>query len=119
MWRGKAIGVVLVVGLGGLGVSACGGDEGCNPQTVERASAFVDAHQSCETDADCVVVRDHCGVLPGGFCGQLSLSREGAASAEWRSLDAELQGCSPSSCAVCAAAMIPTCTSGSCRRPME
>jgi hypothetical protein len=118
MWCGKTMGVVLLVGLGGLGVSGCG-DEGCDPALVQRASAFIDAHQSCETDDDCVVIGDHCGVLPGGFCGQLSMSRDAEASAEWRSLDAELSDCSPSSCAVCAAALVPTCTSGSCSRPMQ
>jgi hypothetical protein len=112
------MGMLLLTGLGALGVSACG-DEGCDPQLIQRASAFVDAHQSCETDDDCVVVGDHCGSLPGAFCGQLPMSREGASSAEWLSLDAELADCSPSSCAVCAAALIPTCTSGSCRRPTE
>jgi hypothetical protein len=116
MWCGKTLGVVFLVGLSGVLVSACG-DEGCNPDTVERASAFLDSHQRCNTDEDCVIVSDYCGEIQGGFCGQLTMNHEGASSREWRALDAELRDCGPGSCVECGAALTPGCRSGSCRGP--
>jgi hypothetical protein len=113
MWCGKWRGVVFAVSLGSLGLCAC--KNGCDAETVQRAVAFLDSHQSCETDDDCVIVSDFCEELPGGFCGQLPMNREGALSKEWQALDAELRDCGPDSCSVCGAASIPTCTAGSCR----
>jgi hypothetical protein len=89
--------------------------DSCNQETVDRAVAFLDAHQSCETDDDCVVVSDACGEIPGGFCGQLSMNSEGAESGEWQALERAIADCAPSSCTVCDAALVPTCTAGSCR----
>jgi hypothetical protein len=103
-----AIALVLV------GLQGCS-DRGCDEGTINRAIAFLDAHQNCTTNDDCTVVADHCGELPGGFCGQLPMSREGAESAEWKSLEREVHECAPESCTVCGAALIPTCTNGSCR----
>ena len=77
----------------------------------------MEAHQSCETDEDCVVVSDYCEELPGGWCGQLTMSREGADSAEWGEIDAELSDCGPSECTVCLGALVPTCNKGSCGGP--
>jgi hypothetical protein len=113
MWCGKRLRVGWVPLVGALGLSGC--KEGCDAETVQRASAFVDAHQACDSNDDCVNVTDHCGELPGGFCGLLPMNREGASSAEWQQLDAELGDCSPEECAVCGAYREPTCTAGSCR----
>jgi hypothetical protein len=90
--------------------------DGCDQETIDRAVAFIEANQSCETDADCVVVSDSCGELPGGYCGQLSINRAGSESAKWRSLSRELSDCAPDSCAVCAAALVPTCTDNLCSK---
>jgi hypothetical protein len=95
-----------------------GCSSGCDEDTIDRAVAFLDAHQSCTTNDDCVVVSDHCRELPGGYCGQLAMNPEGAESAEWKSLERELQDCAPESCAVCLAALIPTRANGSCRGPL-
>jgi hypothetical protein len=115
MWCGKRAALAAVLGLAGACVSGC--KDGCDPESVHRATEFVDAHQSCETDDDCVIVDDHCGQLSGGFCGQLRMNRAGAVSSEWRALDAEIGDCAPDSCSVCGAAAVPTCTAGSCRPP--
>jgi hypothetical protein len=103
----------LAVGAIALAVSGC--DSGCDRELVERAEAFIDAHQSCETNEDCVVVSDFCAEVAGGYCGQLTMNSEGAASAEWRAIEGDLSDCAPSSCEVCGAALVPTCTAGSCR----
>jgi hypothetical protein len=114
MGGAKFVGYVLVVSAA-LAVQAC--KTSCEPKTIERAVAFLKAHQSCEVDADCVAVSDSCEEIPGGFCGQLVMSRAGATSAEWASLDAQLEDCSPSECTVCDAAVVLTCTDGSCGGP--
>jgi hypothetical protein len=108
--------MVSLVGAGAVAVSGCG-DEGCDPGLIQQASAFIDAHQSCDTDDDCVVVHDACGQIPGGFCGQLAMNRTGATSSAWRSFEAELHDCAPSSCTVCGAGLVPACRSGSCSDP--
>lgn len=90
---------------------------GCDAETVDRAAAFVALHQACETDDDCVVIRDFCGELPGGYCGQLSMNRAGAESSEWGSLEEDLGDCAPSDCAVCDALLLPRCTNNVCSRP--
>jgi hypothetical protein len=115
MWCGKRATVAVLLAVVGAGLTSC--KSGCDADTIERATAFLDSHQSCETDDDCVIVSDYCGELPRGFCGQLSMSRSGAASAEWKELDAELRDCAADDCAVCLAAAIPTCTAGSCSPP--
>ena len=109
---------MLVVGcaLVGAGASSCS-DDVCAQETVDRAVAFLDAHQSCASDADCVVVSDYCEALPGGWCGQLVMSREGKESATWKELDAELRDCGPSECSVCGGALVPACNQGSCSPP--
>ncbi len=71
-----------LVAVGVAGLYGCG----CDKETVDRAVRFIETHQSCQTDADCVVIRDFCEALPGGYCGQLTMSRAGAESAEWSSL---------------------------------
>jgi len=112
-WYGAA-------GLAAIGITlVClqGCSSGCDEETIDRAVAFLDAHQSCATDNDCVVVSDQCRELPGGFCGQLAMNRQGAEAAEWKSLERELHDCAPESCSVCLAALIPTCADGSCRGP--
>jgi hypothetical protein len=95
-----------------VALPAC--ESGCDPGTVNQASAFLDAHQSCEADEDCVTVRDFCGELPGGFCGQLGMNRQGAESAQWMALERELRDCAPDKCTVCDALLVPTCSNGSC-----
>lgn len=113
MWCGKRLRFVGVPLLGALGLWGC--TSGCDAETIQRATAFLDAHQACESDDDCVNVSDHCGELPGGFCGQLPMNREGASSKEWQALDAELRDCGPDECSECLAFRVPTCTAGSCR----
>lgn len=109
------INALVALGLSSFAMLSCDADSGCEAGTVDRALAFLDAHQSCETNADCAVVSDFCGELPGGFCGQLAISREGAESAEWKAIEQRLRECSSSSCVVCDAALVPTCKSGFCR----
>ena len=105
----------MAVVLGSLSIlSAC--QDGCDAATVDRAVAFLDAHQSCATDEDCVTVSDYCEELPGGYCGQLPMSRAGAESPEWKDLDRKLRDCAPDKCAVCGALLIPSCQEGSCRK---
>lgn len=101
--------------LGGIALAVVGCDSGCDREMVDRAVAFLDAHQSCDSDDDCVVVSDFCAEVPGGYCGQLSMNREGAESAEWQAFERDLSDCAPNSCAVCGAALVPSCTAGSCR----
>ena len=102
-----------------LAAAACTGCKAgqCDPDLVDHAVGFLKAHQSCEVDADCVVVSDFCGTLPKGFCGQLVMNREGKASAEWGDISKELKDCSPEECTVCLAATVPACTDGSCQGP--
>jgi hypothetical protein len=107
------VGLLLVVSAA-LAAQGC---KTCERKTIERATAFLEAHQSCEVDADCVAVSDYCEEIPGGFCGQLVMNRAGSSSPEWAALDAELKDCSPSDCEVCLAAVVPTCTDGSCGGP--
>jgi hypothetical protein len=114
MGGAKLVGLVLIMG-GALAAQAC--KTACDPATIDRAVQFLRSQQSCEVDSDCVVVSDYCEELPGGFCGQLVMSREGAASAEWAALDKELRDCGPSECTVCDAAVVPACSSGSCNGP--
>ena len=110
-WVGHVwVGIVVVA------LSGCS-DEVCSEDTVDRAVAFMETHQSCETDADCVIVSDFCKTLPGGFCGQLTMSRDGEQSAEWRAITAELDECSPEECTQCLAALEPSCFEGSCGGP--
>ena len=110
-WYGAA--VLAAIGINLIWLQGC--SSGCDEETIDSAIAFLDAHQSCATDADCAVVSDHCGELPGGFCGQLAMNRQGAESAAWKAAERELQDCAPESCDVCVALLVPTCTDGSCR----
>jgi hypothetical protein len=103
------VSIVLVLS----SVSGCGG---CDQKTVDKATAFLDAHQSCKTTDDCRVVNDNCKAIPGGFCGQLAMNREGAESSEWKSLQSDLKDCAPDSCETCAALMIPQCVDGVCSK---
>jgi hypothetical protein len=98
-----------------IGLSGC--ESGCNEETIERAQRFLESHQSCEVDADCVVVSDFCEELPGGFCGQLTMNRTGERSGEWRDLEEELRDCAPSKCTECLALLVPRCANGSCSGP--
>lgn len=90
------------------------GNEACDPEMTQRAVYYLHAHRECQTDEDCVIVPDYCGELPGGFCGQLVMSRAGANSAEWKAFDRELRDCGPSECTQCLAAVTPGCTDGVC-----
>jgi hypothetical protein len=89
---------------------------GCDSETVDAAVAFIDAHQACETDDDCVVISDYCAELPGGYCGTMLMNREGAESSEWRALTEDLRDCAPSTCQTCAVLLIPTCTDNLCSK---
>jgi hypothetical protein len=89
----------------------------CDPDLADRAVGFMKAHQSCTVDADCVIVGDFCGTLPGGFCGQLTMNREGRDSTEWAGLSKELEDCAPEECTQCLAARGVGCSNGSCNGP--
>ena len=107
------MGAFLVMAIGAGGLQAC--SSGCDDETIDRAVAFLNSNQSCQTNDDCVTVEDFCGKLPGGFCGQLAVNRSGAESAEWQAIERELADCSEGEeCAVCGALLVPTCTAGSC-----
>lgn len=106
---------INAVAVAGMAFAVVGCESECDQETVDRAVAFLDAHQSCETDDDCIVVSDFCAEIPGGYCGQLAMNREGAESAEWQALERALSDCGPSSCTVCDAALEVACTGGSCR----
>jgi hypothetical protein len=114
MGGAKFVGLISMVS---AALAAQGCKTACEQETIERAVAFLKTHQSCEVDADCVVVSDYCEELPGGWCGQLVMNRTGSTSGEWASLDAELKDCSPSSCEVCAGGVIAACRDGSCGGP--
>ncbi len=111
-------GVVSVTILAGA-VAVAGCESGCPQALVNDAVKFIDAHQSCRTDDDCVTFSNQCGEIPGGSCGTLVMNREGKESAEWRAIEKELADCAPDSCEICGLAVIPACTSGSCVPPRE
>lgn len=110
-WWDRVV-AVAAAGAVAAGIQACTG--GCADEDIDRAVAFINAHQTCSVDADCAVISDYCEELPGGYCGQLSMNREGAESSEWMALSRELSDCSSESCSVCGAALLPTCTNGAC-----
>jgi len=114
--RQRLIGLVTLSAAGAM-LAACKSDEVCDPELVTHAQAFLEAHQACQTDADCVLVSDYCGTLPNGFCGQLVMNREGESSAEWRDLSAALKNCAATECTVCLAARGLGCKDGSCGGP--
>jgi hypothetical protein len=105
----------VIVGCATTLLFTLGCTDKCDPETIDKAVAFLDSHQSCETDEDCTTVSDFCEELPGGFCGQLAMSKEGAESSEWKALEQELGDCGPDECTVCNAELIPSCGNGSCR----
>jgi hypothetical protein len=108
-------GVAAALLAAAVGVMGCRST--CDRDTVDRAAAILEANQSCETDADCRVVSDFCEELPGGWCGQLVMNRQGTESAEWKAVSAELKDCGPSECTQCLGALVPTCSNGSCGSP--
>jgi len=91
--------------------------DACDQDLVTRAESFLEAHQSCAADADCVIVGDFCGTLPNGYCGQLVMNRAGKASAEWADLTDALNDCAPTDCAVCLAVRGVGCKDGTCGGP--
>jgi hypothetical protein len=91
-----------------------GCESGCDEEAIDRAVAFIDDNQACETDDDCATVGDFCAEIPGGFCGQIAMSKKGAESSAWKTIERELADCASSSCDVCTALLVPTCTAGSC-----
>jgi len=113
--RGNVLGWVLAA-LGVVASVGCKAGE-CDPGLVDHAVNFLNAHQSCATDDDCVIVPDFCETLPKGYCGQLVMNRQGSDSAEWRDLTKALKDCSPEECTVCGALLVTKCSSGSCSGP--
>lgn len=97
-----------------LTLPACGN---CK-SSAEDADTFVrnSENQTCEVDDDCVVVRSNCSPMKTTFCGQVAMSADAAASEEWKEIEQGLEACD-SDCSVCLAALIPSCTGGSCRAP--
>jgi hypothetical protein len=109
----RVFGTGAVLGVAALLSQAC--STGCDAELIGRAVAFIDAHQACETDDDCVVIRDFCEELPGGWCGQLQgMNRTGAESPSWHALSEELKGCAPDSCTTCDGLLVPNCSGGFC-----
>ena len=101
--------------LGALGLPAC---SDCLDNDA-AAEAFLAApeNRACQTHEDCVVVSTGCASLERSFCGQATLSAEAAKSSRWHELEQQVSDCADSNCAICAAALIPTCTEGLCGRP--
>lgn len=110
-WIHRARVAAAFVAMGLLGCEA-----ECDQATVDRAVQFLESHQSCEVDADCVIVGDFCGEIPSenALCGQLTMNEQGKQSAEWRGIEEELGDCAPSECTRCLAARVPGCSNGSC-----
>lgn len=111
-WAARVVGPCL---MGMLGLAACGD---CHDNDA-AADAFLAARENrvCATDADCVVVNTGCAELERSFCGQALLSAEAAKSSRWRELQEQISDCSDSGCAICAAALIPSCSDGLCGKP--
>lgn len=101
-------------GVAVMAIAVLGCDSGCDEESIDRAVSFIEDNQACETDDDCVTIQDFCAEIPGGFCGQIAMSRKGAESGAWKTIESELSDCASSSCDQCLAALIPTCTAGSC-----
>ena len=113
-WFGEA----CVVGLwiASLGLSGC--ETGCGEETIARAERYLESHQSCRLDSDCVTVSDFCGEIGNGLCGSVVMNRDGENTAEWQELEEELADCAASECDGCEAAVVPACGSlGSCSKP--
>lgn len=90
--------------------------EDCEDE-IAAGARFLTANQACETDTDCVVVSTGCHTFEGGICSQAHLNRTAANSAEWASIQADLEDCE-SGCAVCAAALVPAqCVDQRCTKP--
>jgi len=106
----RTVGLLLV----SLAATAIHGCAASCEERIDRAVAFLESHQACEADEDCVVVRDFCETLPGGYCGQLTMNRAGVESAEWKSIAEELDECAPDQCVQCLGTVIPTCKAGLC-----
>ncbi len=90
---------------------------GCGDCENEQATAreFIETHQSCEVDADCVVVSTGCFTIPSGLCAQAIMSREASRSVEWSEIQGDLFHCE-NECATCNAALSPgPCVENSCR----
>lgn len=106
--------VVVLCLMGILGLAACGD---CHDND-KAADAFLAAPENrvCTTNADCVVVNTGCAELERSFCGQALLSAEAAKSSRWRELEEQISDCAESNCAICGAALIPTCSDGLCGR---
>jgi hypothetical protein len=68
---------------------------GCGDCENEQATAreFIETHQSCEVDADCVVVSTGCFTIPSGLCAQAIMSREASRSVEWSEIQGDLFDC--------------------------
>lgn len=90
------------------------GPDSCDPETIGRAVEFVESHQSCAADDDCVIISDYCEQLPSGYCGKLLVNRVGAESAEWNSITDKLDHCAPDDCVVCLGPIDPICKNGTC-----
>lgn len=104
----------LVVGCVALLSASCGDCEG----RAKDADAFVEnpANQACMTDADCVVVSQHCAPMKTTWCGQVAMSAKAASSKEWSDIKQGLDACD-SSCSTCGGLLVAGCTNGLCRAP--
>jgi hypothetical protein len=90
---------------------------GCGDCENEQAAArqFIETHQSCEVDEDCVVVGTGCFTIPSGLCSQAIMSREASRSVEWSEIHGDLLDCENECVAVCGAALnAGPCVENSC-----
>jgi hypothetical protein len=90
---------------------------GCSDCENEQATAreFIETHQSCEVDADCVVVSTGCFTIPSGVCGQAIMSREASRSVEWIEMQGDLLDCEEE-CVMCNGGLSAgPCVENSCR----
>jgi hypothetical protein len=71
-----------------------------------------EANQACTSDAQCVTAAVGCAEIDFAFCGQVGMTRTVEASRAWDTL-VEEASCEDS-CEQCAAALVVTCTNGSC-----
>jgi len=108
----KLLVLLLIWGGSGIVVSGC---RHCD-DTHREANAFLSdpSNQECTVDDDCVIETHNCSDLDDAYCGQITLSRTAAASAEWQDIRTDLRSCAKDPCDVCLARRIPNCSNGHC-----
>jgi len=105
----------LIWGL--LAIGTLGGCGDCADE-VAAANDFLETpeHLACQSDDDCTVVSTGCGEPRRSFCGQATLNRSSAESAEWKRISEGLADCE-SQCSQCDGALLAECSQGFCGGP--